>query len=77
MSASLTLGLRTLKRIGEQIVSKEIVISANVKVSNCPRPTPPRGEGPVQGDNLLTPESGSQVVKPNPSEEEKSTSNNT
>jgi len=76
MSASLTLGLRTLKRIGEQIVSKEIVISVNAKVSNCPRPIPPRGEGSVQGNNSLTHEPGSQVVKPNPSEEEKPTSNN-
>ena len=76
MSASLTLGLRTLKRIGEQIVSKEIVISVNAKISHCPRPTKPRGEGSGQSNTSLTCEPGSQVVNPNPSEEKKPTSNN-
>ena len=74
MSASLTLGLRTIKRIGEQIISKEVVIGVRARFSPCIRPTTPQGKGSGKASVPLTPEPGSEVV--DPSEEKKPTNSN-
>ena len=73
MSASLTLGLRTIKRVGEQIISKEIFIGVHAKFSPCLRPTKPQGKGSGQDSVSLTSEPRSEVV--NLSEEKKPTNN--
>ena len=68
MSASLTLGLRVIKKIGEQIISAEVAIGVRAGFSPCGRPKthPDKGSGKVSLP--LTSELGTKVVDPSKKE---------
>ena len=57
MSASLSLSLRSIKKLGEQIVTKEIVIGLRTRLPSCGGPTPlqVKGSGEVEGSKTSDP----------------------
>lgn len=64
MSASLNLGLRLVKKFGQQIISAEVAVGVQVEFSSCGRPRirPDKSSGKVSLP--LTSEPGAEVVDP-------------